>query len=167
LSKIKYETLGYHQTVVRVPFGYVDGYGYLWHGHIANFFEIARADLVREFGLSAKECLENDIAVPMVRFEVDYLAPAFDDEELIIEITLLKPNIPLPYLNFDYHIRRIDSSEYIVSGQTKQVFIKNTTHRPLIRMPKTTRNNLNLIWNYLAGQQRKDSIENESNLDEY
>lgn len=145
------QILGYHETPIRVPFGHIDGYGYLWHGHALSYFEIARADLVRPFGLSALNLLEAGLAVPMLELSCEYKKPAFDDEELVVRSTLIKHEIPLPYLDFLYRIKRMDDDEEILRGKTRQMLVKKDG-TVLIRIPGPIRQRLEEIWEYLAQQ---------------
>src|ERR1700674_1728567 len=99
-SSIETITLGYHSVPARVQFGWVDAYGILWHGHALSYFEQARADIVRKFDLPAHKLMSEGLAVPMVDLQVKYLASARDDDELDVQVTLLKPTLPVPYLMF-------------------------------------------------------------------
>ena len=145
--------LGYHETPIRVQFGHVDQYGYLWHGHALSYFEIARADLVRNFELSASALLEEKLAVPMIELSCEYKNPAYDDEKLVIQSTLVKPSDPTPYLDFIYRVVREEGDENILQGKTKQLIMRNDG-RLLIRVPSTIQERIEKLWNYLANQKR-------------
>lgn len=145
--------LGYHETPIRVQFGHVDRYGYLWHGHALSYFEMARADLVRNFELSASALLKEKLAVPMIELSCEYKNPAYDDERLVIQSTLVKPNDPTPYLNFVYRIVRDEGDENILQGKTKQLIMRNDG-RLLIRVPPIIQERTGKLWNYLANQKR-------------
>lgn len=153
-GQLTYDILGYHSTEVRVPFGYIDSYGYLWHGHALNFFEIARADMVRPFGLSAKNLLEQDLATPILDVQIKYFNPAYDDEVLHIITTLKKPSLPLPHLHFDYQIVSRSKNTVILRGETKQVLVKASTLKILIHVPGPIRQRLNALWDYLATDEK-------------
>ena len=145
--------LGYHETPIRVQFGHVDQYGYLWHGHALSYFEIARADLVRNFELSASALLEEKLAVPMIELSCEYKNPAYDDEKLVIQSTLVKPSDPTPYLDFIYRVVREEGDENILQGKTTQLIMRNDG-RLLIRVPSTIQERIEKLWNYLANQKR-------------
>ena len=153
MSEVTYTQLGYHETPLRVQFGHIDGYGYLWHGHALSYFEIARADLVRPFSLSAGALVEAGLAVPMLDVSISYKNPAYDDEQLVVQSSLLKPSIALPELRFRYHVLRLDSGEEILRGWTKQLLI-HKDGGVLIRLPKPIRDGIDAIWNYLDNRPR-------------
>lgn len=142
--------LGFHSLRARVPFGWTDPYGYLWHGHALSYFEMSRADLVRRYGLPARKMLEDGLAVPMVDLAIEYRSPAHDDDELEIQNTLLRPELPFPYLLFEYRILRCADGGEVLRGSTRQILIRKEG-RTLIRIPEGVREGLERIWAYLDG----------------
>jgi acyl-CoA thioester hydrolase len=152
-AEISFETLGHHDTEFRVPFGFVDGYGTCWHGHAAAFFEIARADLARPFGVGAAALRKEGLVVPMLEMGCEYKNPAFDDEMLVIESTLLRPSLPLPQLSFRYRVTRPVDGKEIFRGHTRQQIARHDG-RLIVRIPPPVRDGLAAIWDYLAGRPR-------------
>ena len=143
--------LGYHETPVRVQFKEVDRYGQLWHGHAASYFEIGRADIVRKFDLSVSALLKEKVMAPIIELSCEYKSPAFDDEPLMIQTTLLKPEKPLPYLNFHYHIVKNVTNNVLLKGKTKQVIVRSDG-KIRFRVPAAIRERLERLWEYLAEQ---------------
>lgn len=144
---------GFHETALRVPFGWVDRYDCLWHGHALSCFEMARADLVRSFDLSASQFLEAGLVVPMVDLECQFHAPARDDEALVIESTLTRPELPVPQLTFFYRVRRVDGGKEVLRGRTRQQVIRKDG-RVLVRLPPEIRARLERVWAYLDSCRR-------------
>jgi acyl-CoA thioester hydrolase len=147
-SSIGTTRLGYHSVPARVQFGWVDSYGVLWHGHALSYFEQARADIVRKFGLPASKLAKEGLAVPMVDVQVHYLASAQDDDELDVQVTLLRPTLPVPYLMFEYRIFRVSDAVEILRGTTRQIVTKSNG-RVLIRLPALVTTCVENIWSYL------------------
>jgi acyl-CoA thioester hydrolase len=152
-SSIETTRLGYHSVPARVQFGWVDAYGILWHGHALSYFEQARADIVRKFGLPARRLMEEGLAVPMVDLQVQYLAAARDDDELDVQVTLLRPKLPLPYLMFEYRLVRAADAAEILRGATRQV-VMESNGRVLIRLPAVVTTCVENIWRYLDTRPR-------------
>jgi acyl-CoA thioester hydrolase len=148
---VAYQTFGYQETLVRVQFGLVDRYGTVWHGHVPAFLEIARADLARSFALGASDLLQADLAVPMLELECQYKAPAFDDEQLVVQGTLLKPALPLPELVFLYRIVRATNHEEIARARTRQLFVR-PDGRLIVRVPRAIQQRLDNVWDHLSKQ---------------
>ena len=148
---VAYQTLGYQETHARVRFGQVDRYGTLWHGHVPAFLEIARADLARPFGLGAPDLLKAGLAVPMLELDCQYKSPAFDDEALVVQSTLLRPQIPLPELVFRYRIVRAATKDEIARARTRQLFVR-PDGRLIVRVPGAIRQRMEKVWEYLSTQ---------------
>jgi acyl-CoA thioester hydrolase len=148
---VSYETLGYQETAVRVQFGFVDRYGTLWHGHVPAFCETARADLARPFGLGASDLLAADLAVPMLELHCLYKAPAFDDEALVVQCTLLRPQLPLPELVFLYRVLRATKRDEIARVRTRQLLVRRGGG-VIVRVPPAIHQRLEEVWDHLAKQ---------------
>ena len=148
---VAYKTFGYQETPVRVQFGFVDCYGTLWHGHVPSFCEIARADLARPFGLGAPDLLKADLAVPMLEFNCLYKAPAFDDDQLVVQCTLLQPQLRLPELAFVYRIVRKGARDEIARIRTRQLMVRRDG-RVIVRIPPEIHERLGRVWAHLATQ---------------
>lgn len=145
------QRLGYRSMRTRVQFGSTDAYGVLWHGNAPSLFEMARAELVREFELPAQKLFQEGLAVPMVDLSVEYKSPAYGDDELEIQSTLLRPELPLPYLLFEYRVFRCETGTEVLRGRTRQILMRKDG-RTLIRVPEAVRTRLEKIWSYLAEQ---------------
>ena len=145
--------LGYHETPVRVQFREVDRYGHLWHGYAASYFEIGRADIVRKFDLSVSDLLKEKVMAPIIELSCEYKSPAHDDEQLIVQTTLLKSDKPSPYLKFYYHIVKNATNNLLLKGKTKQVIVRSDG-QIRFRIPATIQERLERLWEYLAEQKR-------------
>jgi acyl-CoA thioester hydrolase len=145
--------LGYHSVPARVPFAWVDAYGVLWHGHAVSYFEQARADIARKFDLPAHKLLSEGFAIPMVDLRVQYVAPARDDDELDVQVTLLRPKLFVPALMFEYRIVRAADGAEVLRGATRQIVMKSNG-RLLIRPPALVAACLEDIWRYLETRPR-------------
>ena len=78
-----------HRYDVRVHWEDTDAAGIVYYANYLRFIERARSDLVRGFGIDQAALLSQDgIAFQVRRCEVDYLAPARLDDELVVETRL-------------------------------------------------------------------------------
>lgn len=149
MSTSAYRMLGYHATSVRVRFGEIDRYGYLWHGHAMACFEIFRADIARKFNLRTSDLLENELTMPMAEASCVYKNPAYEDEQLVIQGTLLRPGLSAPFLVFIYRALKTDGNVEVFRGRTRQIFVRQDG-RLITRLPDTIRERLATLWDYLA-----------------
>ena len=69
---------------IRVRYGETDQMGYCYYGNYAQYFEVGRVEALRDFGFSYKEMELQGIMLPVSEFNVNYLNPAFYDDELSI-----------------------------------------------------------------------------------
>ena len=107
-------------TTVRVRFNEVDALHIVWHGHYVNYFEEGRRALGRRLGIDYTTFIEKRIAVPVIRLEVNFLAPAHLADSLIVVTRLLKSESAR--LDFDYEVRREAGNALLTTGSTSQVF---------------------------------------------
>lgn len=148
MSAVTYQLLGYHETPVRVRFGEVDRYGYLWHGHMLAYFECARVDLARCFRLRSADLIESELILPMLEASCVYKSPSFEDDELNVQATVLKPNVPVPFLVLLYRAVKVETGQEVFRGRTRQVFMQREG-RLITRLPEVTRARLMDLWSYL------------------
>ena len=145
--------LGYHETIARVRFGQVDRYGMLWHGHAPALFEAARADIARRFGLGVPALLELNLTAPMVEIHCEYKQPAFEDEELITQSSLLKPPMRTPFVTFFYRVAKVEGSQEVLRGRTRQLIMQQDG-KTFTRLPDAVQERLEALWDYLGGRPR-------------
>jgi acyl-CoA thioester hydrolase len=107
-------------TTVRVRFNEVDALHIVWHGHYVNYFEEGRRAFGRRLGIDYTTFIEKHIAVPVIRLEVNFLAPANLADTLVVVTRLLKSESAR--LDFDYEVRREADHTLLATGSTSQVF---------------------------------------------
>ncbi len=76
-------------THIRVRYGETDQMGYLYYGNYALYYEVGRAEAIRELGFTYRELEEMGIMMPVVGLNVKYFRPALYDD-LITVRTVLK-----------------------------------------------------------------------------
>ncbi len=109
------------QTTYRVPYADTDQMGYMYYGLYAKLYEIGRAELVRELGITYK-VLEtvHQISMPVLRLECRYIKPSTYDELLTIESRL--EEMPTKMIVFHHSIFN-EQKELINTGVVKLFFI--------------------------------------------
>lgn len=117
-----------HTISLRVRYGETDQMGYCYYGNYASYFEVGRVETLRQAGFSYRSLEEDGFMLPVSHFEIDYLKPAFYDDELFVttEITELKG----PRLFFEYQIHN-EKQDLICTGKTTLVFVAKATMRPI------------------------------------
>jgi acyl-CoA thioester hydrolase len=148
MSAVTYQLLGYHETPMRVRFGEVDHYGYLWHGHVLAYFECLRVDLARRFSLRSADLIQIELILPMLEATCVYKNPAFEDDELIVQGTALRPSVLAPFLVLLYRAIKAETRQEVFRGRTRQVFMQRDG-RLITRLPEVARARLTDLWSYL------------------
>ena len=76
-------------TQVRVRYGETDQMGYLYYGHYALYYEVGRAEAIRQLGFTYRELEEMGVMMPVVELNAKYFRPAMYDNLITIK-TILK-----------------------------------------------------------------------------
>lgn len=115
------------ETSIRVRYAETDQMGYVYYGHYAMYYEVARVESLRQLGLTYREIENMGILMPVLENKSRYLAPARYDDLLRIVTTLReKPGVKI---RFEYDIYN-GENVLINKGETILVFINKTTNRP-------------------------------------
>lgn len=77
------------ETKIRVRYGETDQMGYLYYGYYALYYEVGRAEAIRELGFTYKQMEEMGIMMPVAELNAKYLRPAKYDDLITVK-TILK-----------------------------------------------------------------------------
>ncbi len=89
------------ETKIRIHYALTDQMGVVYHGHYAQFYEIGRAEFLRELHYSYKDIEAMGIIMPVVDIHSRFLRPA-KYEDLITVKTILK-ELPLHHKIVFHH----------------------------------------------------------------
>src|ERR1700733_13532534 len=76
-------------TQIRVRYGETDQMGYLYYGNYALYYEVGRAESIRQLGFTYRQLEEMGIMMPVAELNVQYFRPALYDDLITVK-TLLK-----------------------------------------------------------------------------
>ena len=93
-----------HETQIRVCYGDTDKMGVVYYGNYPRFYEIARNEMLRAFGVTYKQIEESGIVWPVRNLNITYLKPAFYDDLLTLrsrveEIPMVRLHIKTEVFN--------------------------------------------------------------------
>lgn len=115
------------ETKVRVRYSETDMMGYCYYGNYATYFEVARVEAIRQLGFSYRKMEDDGIALPVLEFSIKYYKPAFYDDELTIETTIIE--VPRVRIHFVY--KTLNSEGLLLNeAKTSLVFINKNTMKP-------------------------------------
>ncbi len=114
-----------HTTQIRVHYALTDQMGFVYHGHYAQFFEIARGEAIRNLGFTYKELEAMGVIMPVVDLHTRFLRPVRYDE--LINVTVTLREIPLHH-KVEFHSEVHDSSGALcASGSVTLYFMEAAT----------------------------------------
>jgi acyl-CoA thioester hydrolase len=76
------------ETHIRVRYAETDQMNVVYYGNYAQYFEVARAESIRNLGFTYKEMEEIGVIMPVVEMQTKYLRPAHYDDLLNIKTIL-------------------------------------------------------------------------------
>lgn len=120
-------------TVVRVRYVDTDQMQFMHHARYLEYFEVARTELLRNFGLPYNEVEKEGYQLPLIEAGLKYKQPAYYDDLLEIEACVKKLLSPKVYIQ--YTVRRKADGQVLVEGFTEHAFISITTKKA-VRPPK-------------------------------
>lgn len=122
-----------HETKVRVRYGETDQMGYLYYGNYALYYEVGRAEAIRDLGITYKELEETHaIKMPVLYLESKFLAPAHYDEEITVETCIIEQ--PTKMIRFDHKVYS-PSGKLLNKGVVKLFFVDMKTNKRVSTPP--------------------------------
>lgn len=98
-----------------------DQMGVVYHGHYAQFFEIARTESIRSLGFSYKELEAMGIMLPVTDMHTRFLRPIRYDDLITVTVTLRE--LPLHH-KITYHGEiHNEAGEIMTSGTVTLYFV--------------------------------------------
>ncbi len=126
-------------TEVRVRYGETDQMGYLYYGYYALYYEVGRAEAIRQLGYTYKELEEMGIMMPVVDLHAQYYRPALYDDLITVK-TILK-ELPESH-KIQFHSELYNEQKQLLNkGVTTLVFYDPVTKQK-VNMPEELKNRL-------------------------
>lgn len=126
-------------TEVRVRYGETDQMGYLYYGYYALYYEVGRAEAIRQLGFTYRELEEMGIMMPVVDLHAQYYRPALYDDLITVK-TILK-ELPETH-KIQFHSELYNEQKQLLNkGVTTLVFYDPKTKQK-VNMPDELKNRL-------------------------
>ncbi len=122
------------ETQIRVRYGETDQMGFLYYGYYALYYEVGRAEAIRQLGFTYKELEALGIHMPVVELNAKYLRPARYDD-LITVRTILKELPQGPVIQFHSELYN-EAGELLNKGLTTLVFYDPTARKKVPMHPE-------------------------------
>ena len=123
------------RTRVRVRYAETDRMGVVYYANYLVWFEVGRADWLRQTGWTYREMERDGISLPVIEARCEYRQPARYDDEIDIATkgTLVTP----VRVRFEYELTRAGDDAAIAGGHTVHAAV-DTNGRPR-RLPSRVR----------------------------
>ena len=113
---------------LRARYGETDRMGYVYYGNYAEYFEVARVEMLRAAGISYRDLEDKGVLLPVLEYSVKYFQPIYYDEEFIITIRINE--LPGVRIVFDYETKNEDG-KVVNKAQTTLVFVDKKSGKPV------------------------------------
>jgi acyl-CoA thioester hydrolase len=121
-----------HSTTVRVRYAETDQMDIVYYGNYAQYFEVGRAESIRELGFTYKKMEEMGVRMPVVQMEAQFLRPAHYDDLITIK-TMLKKLPEKHQIEFHHEVYN-ERKKLLTTGKVVLFFIDIKTGKR-INMP--------------------------------
>ncbi len=117
----------HHEIEIRVRYGETDQMGYVYYGNYAMYYEVARAESLRNLGFAYKDLEASGIMLPVLENHTYFIAAAKYDDLLTIKVSV--PEKPGVKIGFRYEITN-ENDILINKGSTILAFVNMETGKP-------------------------------------
>lgn len=124
---------------LRSRYGETDRMGYVYYGRYLEYFEVARTEMIRSYGLSYREMEESGVMLPVIHSEIEYKIPVLYDENMQIKVMVF--DVPSVRLQTFYEVTTSGSDDIHVLGEVSLCFMNAQTRRPC-RAPESFVNSI-------------------------
>ncbi|HEY1031207.1 MAG TPA: thioesterase family protein [Flavipsychrobacter sp.] len=120
-------------TQIRVRYGETDQMGFLYYGNYALYYEVGRAEAIRQLGFTYRELEEMGIMMPVVELNSQYFRPAMYDNLITVK-TILKELPERSKIKFHSELYN-ENQELLNKGVTTLVFY-DPQQKQKVNMPQ-------------------------------
>ena len=121
-----------HSIQLRVRYAETDKMGYVYYGNYATYFEVARVETMRAFGISYKTLEDDGIMMPVLDYKSKYVRPAKYDD--LLTITIFIKSMPTARILFEYEVKN-EEGVLLNVAETTLVFVDMKTGKPCVVPP--------------------------------
>ena len=126
-------------TQIRVRYGETDQMGFLYYGNYALYYEVGRAEAIRQLGFTYRQLEEMGVVMPVVELNAQYLRPALYDDLITVK-TILKEMPESSKIQFHSELYN-ENGQLLNKGITTLVFYDSKEKRKT-NMPEELRKKL-------------------------
>lgn len=107
--------------MIPIRFSETDAMGVVWHGNYLKFFEDAREQFGKDYGIDYLEIHNKGYFIPIVKSEINHKASIFYGEEALVHAVLEQHDSAK--IVFRYTVINKTTGKIAATGMTMQVFM--------------------------------------------
>lgn len=131
-------------TQIRVRYGETDQMGYLYYGNYALYYEVGRAEAIRQLGFTYRQLEEMGVMMPVAELNSRYFRPALYDDLITVKTTLQE--LPIgPKIQFHSELFN-EAGVLLNKGVTTLVFY-DPQEKKTVNMPQVLHERLAPYFN--------------------
>lgn len=127
------------ETQIRVRYAETDQMNVVYYGNYAQYFEVARAESIRNLGFTYKEMEAEGVMMPVVEMQTKFLRPAHYDDLLTIK-TIMR-ELPADHKIFFEHEVYNQEKKLLTLGKVTLYFVRIGSFEKT-QMPESLRSKL-------------------------
>ncbi len=113
---------------LRSRYGETDKMGYVYYGRYLEYFEVARTEMIRSYGISYRQLEDDGVMLPVIHAELEYKIPVHYDVEMNIDVLVYdEPSVRLQTF---YRVHTKEQEHPHVLGEVSLCFMDAETRRP-------------------------------------
>ena len=121
------------ETQIRVRYAETDQMGVVYHSHYFQYFEVARAESIRQLGFTYADMEKLGVIMPVIEVQCRYLRPALYDELLTVKVVL--KDLPVHHkIEFHQEVYN-EAPELLATGKVVLYFMEARTMKRTV-MPE-------------------------------
>jgi acyl-CoA thioester hydrolase len=121
------------ETKIRVRYAETDQMGFVYHSNFFLYYEVSRAESIRELGFTYADMEKMGVIMPVVEVQSKFLRPALYDDLLTVK-TILK-ELPVHHKIEFHHEVYNETKELLATGKIVLYFMEAKTMKR-IAMPE-------------------------------
>lgn len=102
---------------LKVRYGETDQMGVVHHANYLLYLEEARTEYMAHLGCPYRLVEESGVGLPVRRVEVRHRAPAFYEEELVVQVTIAR--VKAASVSFTYEVTRATDGTAVASAMVE------------------------------------------------
>lgn len=116
------------KTIITARYGETDMMGIVHHSVYALYYEQARVDFIKNFGITYLQLEKDGLMMPLVNLGCNYKKPVYFADEIVVE-TLVEEIKPAK-IKFRYNLYN-NENELVNTGYTEHGFVDSKTFKPI------------------------------------